>query len=182
MKLGKVLVACGWPYVNYLPHLGTLVQVLSADVVARYYRLKGEEVVMVSGSDEHGTPIEVEAVRLGVPPKQLTDKNHARVVELFKKWGFSFDNYTRTENPVHKKFVQEHLMKIYDNGYIFTKETDMLYCEKCKRFLPDRFVEGKCPYCGYERARGDQCDACGRLLEPTLLIDPYCVICKSKPV
>lgn len=182
MKLGKVVVTCAWPYVNYLPHLGTLVQVLSADVVARYYRLKGEYVVMVSGSDEHGTPVEVEAVRLGISPKQLTDKIHEKVVELFKRWGFSFDNYTRTENPIHKEFVQKHQMKIYNNGYIFTQETDMLYCEKCGRFLPDRFVEGKCPYCGYETARGDQCDACGRLLEPTLLIEPYCVICKSKPI
>jgi methionyl-tRNA synthetase len=165
-----------------MPHLGTLVQVLSADVVARYYRLKGEDVVMVSGSDEHGTPIEVEAVRFGISPKQLTDKIHAKVVELFKKWGFSFDNYTRTENPIHKEFVQAHHMKIYNNGYIFTQETEMLYCEKCSRFLPDRFVEGKCPYCGYETARGDQCDACGRLLEPTFLIEPYCTICKSKPI
>ena len=181
MELGKVLVACGWPYVNYVPHLGTLVQVLSADVVARYYRLKGEDVVMVSGSDEHGTPIEVEAVRLGISPKQLTDKNHAKVVDLFKKWGFSFNNYTRTENPVHKEFVQNHLMQIYNNGYIFVQETEMPYCKKCGRFLPDRFVEGKCPYCSYERARGDQCNACGRLLEPTLLTEPYCVICKSKP-
>ena len=181
MELGKVLVACGWPYVNYVPHLGTLVQVLSADVVARYYRLKGEDVVLVSGSDEHGTPIEVEALRLGISPKQLTDKNHAKVVEHFKKWGFSFNNYTRTENPVHKEFVQNHLTKIYNNGYIFVQETEMPYCEKCGRFLPDRFVEGKCPYCSYERARGDQCNACGRLLEPTLLTEPYCVICKSKP-
>jgi methionyl-tRNA synthetase len=168
--------------VNYLPHLGTLVQVLSADVVARYYRLKGEDVVMVSGSDEHGTPVEVEAVKLGISPKQLTDEIHAKVVELFQKWGFSFDNYTRTENPVHKEFVQKHHLEIYHNGYIFTQETEMLYCEKCGRFLPDRFVEGKCPYCGYVPARGDQCDACGRLLEPTLLIESYCVICKSKPV
>lgn len=156
--------------------------VLSADVVARYYRLKGEDVLMVSGSDEHGTPIEVEAIKRGISPKELTDKNHARVVELFNRWGISFDNYTRTENPVHKEFVREHFMKIYNNGYIFTQETEMLYCEKCGRFLPDRFVEGKCPYCGYLPARGDQCDACGRLLEPTTLIDPYCAICKSNPV
>jgi len=181
VELGKVLVTCGWPYVNYIPHLGTLVQVLSADVVARYYRLKGEDVVLVSGSDEHGTPIEVEALRLGISPKQLTGKNHAKVVELFKIWGFSFNNYTRTENPVHKEFVQNQLTKIYNNGYIFVQETQMLHCEKCGRFLPDRFVEGKCPYCSYECARGDQCDACGRLLEPALLIEPYCVICKSKP-
>jgi methionyl-tRNA synthetase len=181
VKPGKVLVASAWPYVNSLPHLGTILHFLSADVVARYYRLKGEDVVMVSGSDEHGTPTEVEAVRQGIQPKQLTDKNHAKIVELLKKWGFSFNNYTRTENPVHKEFVQEHLMKIYNNGYIFKQETEMLFCEKCNRFLPDRYVEGKCPYCGYERARGDQCEDCGRLLETTLLLEPYCAICKGKP-
>lgn len=182
MKLAKVLVASAWPYVNYTPHLGTMLQILSTDVVARYYRLKGDDVVMVSGSDEHGTPIEVEAIRLGVQPKQLTDKVHAKVVELFKKWGISFDNYTRTENPTHKEFVQKHFMKLYNNGYIFEKETEMLYCENCKRFLPDRFVEGKCPYCGYTPARGDQCPECGRLLETTLLIEPYCAVCKATPV
>jgi len=155
---------------------------LSADVYARYCRLKGEEVVMVSGSDEHGTPIQVEAVRLGITPKQLTDRNHARVSELLIKWGISFDNYTRTESPVHKDFVQAHFMKIYDNGFIFAQDTEMLYCERCGRFLPDRFVEGRCPYCGHGQARGDQCDACGRLLEPTLLIEPYCAICKTKPI
>ncbi|MEM0216845.1 MAG: methionine--tRNA ligase [Candidatus Bathyarchaeia archaeon] len=182
-KFGKVLVTSAWPYINVTPHLGNLIgSVLSADVVARYYRLKGEEVLMVSGSDEHGTPIEVEAIKQGVHPKVLTDRNHAKVAELFKKWGISFDNYTRTESPVHKEFVQQHLMKIYKNGYIFTKETEMLYCDNCKRFLPDRFVEGKCPHCGHAPARGDQCDACGRLLDPTLLVEPYCAICKGKPV
>lgn len=137
---------------------------------------------MVSGSDEHGTPIEVEAIRRGIHPKELTDRNHAKVSELFKRWGISFDNYTRTESPVHKDFVQRHLMKIYENGYIFTQETEMLYCENCKRYLPDRFVEGECPYCGHVPARGDQCDACGRLLEPTHLVNPYCAICRGKPV
>ncbi|MGB9741241.1 MAG: methionine--tRNA ligase [Candidatus Bathyarchaeia archaeon] len=182
MKLGKVLVASAWPYVNYTPHLGTMLQILSTDVVARYYRLKGEDIVMVSGSDEHGTPIEVEAIRLGVQPKELTDRVHGKIIELFKKWGISFDNYTRTENPTHKDFVQRHVMKLYNNGYIFEKETEMLYCENCKRFLPDRFVEGKCPYCGYTPARGDQCPECGRLLETTLLVEPYCAICRATPV
>jgi methionyl-tRNA synthetase len=164
------------------PHLGNLVgSVLSADVAARYYRLRGDDVLMVSGSDEHGTPIEVEALKQGTTPKELTDRNHARVAELFKKWGASFDNYTRTESPVHKAFVQELLMKIYERGYIFSQETQMLYCEHDQRFLPDRFVEGKCPYCGYERARGDQCDRCGRLLETTFLIEPHCVICGNTP-
>jgi methionyl-tRNA synthetase len=163
--------------------LGLLIgSILSADVVARYYRLKGGDVLYVTGSDEHGTPIEVEAVRRGIPPKQLTDENHKLVVDLFERWGIKFDNYTRTESPVHKEFAQKTYLKIYENGYIFTEESETPYCPECKRFLPDRFIEGICPYCGYKNARGDQCEECGRLLEPTQLIDAYCAICKSKPV
>ncbi len=181
--LAKVLVTSAWPYINYVPHLGNIVSsILSADVVARYYRLKGDEVVYVTGSDEHGTPIEIEAVRLNIPPKQLTDKNHAQVSDLFKRWGIAFSNYTRTENPVHKKFVHDFLLKIYENGYIFTKETEQLYCPKCDRFLPDRFVEGTCPQCKDTGARGDQCDACSSLLEPTNLLEPRCAICNETPV
>ena len=178
----KVLVTSAWPYINVTPHLGNLVgSVLSADVAARYYRLKGSDVLMVSGSDTHGTPIEVEAIKQGITPKELTDKNHVKVSELFCRWNASFDNYTTTESPIHKQFVQKTLLEIQKNGYIISQETQMLYCEHDQRFLPDRFVEGKCPYCGCERARGDQCDMCGRLLEPTLLVEPYCVICKNKP-
>ena len=178
----RVLVTSAWPYINVTPHLGNLVgSVLSADVTARYYRLKGDEVLMVSGSDTHGTPIEVEAIKQGIKPKELTDRNHDRVAELFRRWEASFDNYTSTESPIHKQFVQKTLLEIQKNGYIFEQETQMLYCEHDQRFLPDRFVEGKCPYCGCEKARGDQCDMCGRLLEPTALVDPYCVICKNKP-
>jgi methionyl-tRNA synthetase len=181
VEIGKILVTSAWPYLNVTPHLGNMMHLLFADFYTRYCRMKGDDVVMVSGSDEHGTPIEVEAVRLGIQPKELTDKNHANVVELLNKWEITFDNYTRTESPVHKEFVRDHLKKIYENGFITVKDTEMLYCEHCGRFLPDRFVEGKCPYCGNEGARGDQCDACGRLLETTLLIDPYCVICHGKP-
>src|SRR4030066_1698035 len=178
----KVLVTSAWPYINVTPHLGNLVgSVLSADVTARYYRLRGDDVLLVSGSDEHGTPIEVEALKQGITPKELTDRNHARVVELFTRWGASFDNYTRTESPGHKEFVRETLMKIYANGYIFSQDTQMLYCENDLRFLPDRFVEGKCPHCGCERARGDQCDKCGRLLETILLVEPRCVLCGNTP-
>jgi methionyl-tRNA synthetase len=177
------LVTSAWPYINYVPHLGNIVSsILSADVVARYYRLKGEDVVYVTGSDEHGTPIEIEAFRLNIPPKQLTDRNHAQIASLFERWGIAFSNYTRTENPVHKEFVHDFLLKIYENGYIFTQETEQLYCPKCDRFLPDRFVEGTCPSCGDVGARGDQCDACGNLLEPTNLLEPRCAICNSAPI
>ncbi|PVX23689.1 MAG: methionine--tRNA ligase [Candidatus Bathyarchaeum sp.] len=180
--MAKILVTSAWPYINYVPHLGNIVSsILSADVVARYYRLKGNEVVYVTGSDEHGTPIEIEAVKQNISPKQLTDKNHAQVSSLFERWGIAFSNYTRTENPVHKEFVHDFLLRIYENGYIFTQETEQLYCPKCERFLPDRFVEGTCPKCGDEGARGDQCDACGALLEPTNLVLPRCAICDGSP-
>jgi len=175
-------VCAAWPYINAIPHLGTLIgSVLSADVFARYLRLKGEDVVYVSGSDEHGTPIEVEAIRRNISPKEYTDKMHEIVSDLFKKWGISFDNYTRTENPIHIEFVRGFYKKIEKNGYVFTKIQQLPYCPNCKRFLPDRFVEGVCPYCGYEKARGDQCDNCGRLLEPIQLVNPHCVICGATP-
>ncbi len=118
---------------------------------------------------------------MGISPKQLTDEVHEKVVELFRRWGISFDNYTRTESPVHKEFVRTAFSKIYERGYVFVDEAELPYCERCERFLPDRFVEGKCPFCGYEGARGDQCEACERLLEPTALVDPYCSICRSTP-
>lgn len=181
VKLGKVLVTAAWPYINHVPHLGNLLPILSADVIARYYRLKGDEVLFVSGSDEHGTPIEIEAIRQNMSPKELTDRNHEIVSTLFRKWAISFDNYTRTESPVHKEFVRNLMLKIERNGYIFTREDELPFCPKCQRFLPDRFVEGKCPYCEYERARGDQCEQCGRLLEPAKLGEPKCAICGASP-
>ena len=159
-----------------------MLPILSADVIARYHRLKGDEVLFVSGSDEHGTPIEIEAIRQNISPKELTDRNHKIVSELFRKWAISFDNYTRTESPVHKRFVRDLMLKIERNGYIFTKEDKLPFCPKCQRFLPDRFVEGRCPYCGYERARGDQCEQCGRLLEPTRLLEAKCAICGTSPM
>lgn len=166
-----------------MPHLGTLIgSVLSADVFARYLRLRGEEVVFVSGSDEHGTPIEVEAIKRGVHPKTLTDEVHAIVVDLFKRFSLSFDNYTRTHSDIHINFCREFFKKIYENGYIFPREVDQLYCENCKRFLPDRFVVGTCPKCGYSAARGDQCENCGSVLEPLELLDYKCSICGSIPV
>ncbi len=175
------IVASAWPYINAVPHLGTLVQVLSSDVFARFLRKMGEEVVFVSGSDEHGTPIEIEAIRKGIAPKDLTDEMHAYITWLFESFRISYDNYTRTESDVHKEFVRDFYIKVYNEGHIFERETDQLYCPKDEMFLPDRFVTGTCPYCGYERAHGDQCDRCGRLLNPTDLIDPRCSICGSIP-
>ncbi len=176
--MGRWVVTAAWPYVNNVPHLGNLIgSILSADVVARYLRLKGEDVIFVSGSDEHGTPIEVEAIKKGVHPRELTDQAHEYVSELFNKFMISFDNYTRTENPVHKEFVRDFVMKLYKNDYIFEQDDTLPYCPRDKMFLPDRFIVGTCPYCGFPKAYGDQCDNCGRLLHPTELKNPRCAIC-----
>jgi methionyl-tRNA synthetase len=179
--MGKWIINSAWPYVNSVPHLGTFIHLLSADVYTRYLRLKGEEVIAVTGSDEHGTPIEVEAVRKGVPPKQLTDEIHKQICNLLDVYNIRFDNYTRTENPVHIRYTQDLYRKVYANGYVYKENVNLPYCEKDQRFLPDRFVEGTCPHCGYEQARGDQCESCGRVLDPLELISPRCAFCSSTP-
>ncbi|MCX8168762.1 MAG: methionine--tRNA ligase [Candidatus Methanomethylicia archaeon] len=180
--MGKWVICAAWPYVNAFPHLGTMVAcMVSPDVFARYLRAIGEDVVFVSGSDEHGTPIEVEARKLGIPPKELTDKLHNYIVKLCEKFGISYDNYTRTENPIHIDFVQKFFMKLYENGYIYEKDISLPFCSKCNIFLPDRFIEGVCPFCSEPRARGDQCPSCHRILDPIDLLDSHCVFCGSKP-
>jgi len=180
----KIFVASAWPYVNAVPHLGNLIgSILSADVFARYARIKygKENVIFVSGSDEHGTPIEVEAKKRNVSPKELTDQAHEYDKKLFlETWKISYDNYTRTESETHKEFVQQFLLKL--QKYIKVEEDEIPYCEYDKLYLPDRFVKGTCPYCGFEDARGDQCDNCGRLLTPKMLINPKCVLCGRTPV
>ncbi len=148
---------------------------------ARYLRLKGAQVIFVSGSDVHGTPIEVEARKLGVDPREYALRMHVIVSRLYELWNISYDNYTSTETDVHIKFVREFFLKLYERGYIFTKEDELPYCPVDKIFLPDRFVVGTCPYCGYEEARGDQCEKCGALLEPKQLKNPRCAVCGSKP-
>lgn len=178
----KWVVTSAWPYVNAVPHLGNLIgSTLSADVFARYLRMKGDEVVFVSGSDSHGTPVAVEAKKIGISTEELALKNHQIIKDLHQKWKISFDNYTITHNPTHIKFVQNFYLDIQKNGYITEQEIESLYCENDKLFLPDRFVEGTCPFCKEEAARGDQCDKCQKLLTPLELINPHCAICGKSP-
>ncbi len=180
---GKWVVTSGWPYVNATPHLGNLIgSTLSADVFARFLRMKGEEVVFVSGSDSHGTPISVEAKKLKVPAEELAFKYHGIIKDLHEKWQISFDNYTITHNPIHIEYVKKMYLDVQKNGYVKEKEIESLYCENDNLFLPDRFVEGTCPHCKDDDARGDQCDKCQKLLTPLELIKPRCAICGNTPV
>ncbi|MFP3401079.1 MAG: methionine--tRNA ligase [Nitrososphaeria archaeon] len=179
--MARWIVCSAWPYANSIPHLGTFMHLLSADVYARYLRMRGEEVIAVSGSDEHGTPIEVEALRRGIDPRSITDANHSAILRLLREYSVGELYYTRTESPVHREFVAEFYRRVEDNGYVFREEVEMPFCPRDGIFLPDRFVVGTCPFCGYENAKGDQCDRCGKLLEPTMLIGPRCAICGSTP-
>ncbi|MFX1396585.1 MAG: methionine--tRNA ligase [Promethearchaeota archaeon] len=179
----KWVVTSAWPYVNAIPHLGNMIgSVLSADVFARYLRSKGDEVVFVSGSDAHGTPVAVEAKKKNLEAKVLASKNHAIIKDLFEKWNISYDNYTETHNLTHQEFVQYFYLEVQNNNFVKEREIESFYCEKDDLFLPDRFIEGVCPHCSDENARGDQCDKCQKLLTPTELKQPRCVICNNPPV
>jgi len=180
MNKSKVLVCSAWPYASGLPHLGNLVSsLLSGDVFARYYRLRGHDVLYVSGTDAHGTRIEYEARQLGISPEELAARNHERICSIIEGFGIKFDNYTTTESPVHKRFVQEIYLQMEQNGNILTREEERAYCRNCRQFLADRFITGTCPRCGASGAMGNQCDACGSILEPEELVDPICSFCEK---
>ena len=168
-----ILVAVAWPYANGLSHIGHIAGAyLPADIFARYHRIVGDRVLMVSGSDAHGTPITVKADQEGVSPADIVDRYHPRFLEQWDELGISFDNFTTTMTDTHREVTQEMFLRLLDNGYLETRTTEQFYDPEAQRFLPDRYVEGTCPNCGYEAARGDQCDNCGKTLDPTDLIDP----------
>ncbi|MEX0909783.1 MAG: methionine--tRNA ligase [Candidatus Paceibacterota bacterium] len=178
----KILVAAAWPYANGSLHLGRVAGILSADIIARYARSAGNEVLFVSGSDCHGTPIAVEADKLGVHPREIAEKFHQEFQhDLIENLKFSYDCYTTTTTENHQRVVQEVFLKLYNDGVIYTKTEDLPYCASCKRFLPDRYVEGECPICHFDPARGDQCDECGNLLNPDQLLKPQCKLCGKSP-
>jgi len=178
----RILVCVAWPYANGSLHLGQVAGAyLPADIFARYHRLKGNEVLMVSGSDQHGTPITVRADQEGRPPKEIADRYHEEFLASWKRLGISFDLFTTTDTPNHHAVAQDFFLRLREKGYIFQDTTALLCCPTCNRFLPDRYVEGTCPLCGFQGTRGDQCDGCGKPLNPVELIEPYCRICSSVP-
>jgi len=177
------LVTSALPYSNALPHIGNIVgSHLPADIFARFLRLFGEEVIFVGGTDEHGSPIEVAAFKAKLTPKELCDRLYIIHKAICDWFGISYDNFSRTSSPVNHRITQEIFLRLLKNDFITKKKLLLPYCPTDKRFLPDRWVEGICPYCKYKPARGDQCENCGRLLDPQDLIEPYCVIDRSKPV
>ncbi|UVI33837.1 methionine--tRNA ligase [Paenibacillus spongiae] len=179
--MAAVFIGGAWPYANGSLHLGRVASLLPGDVLARYFRAKGEKVLYVSGSDCHGTPVAVQAIQEGVAPGDIADRYHAEFTECFRQLGFSYDLYTRTDRSDHHQVVQELFLKLLENGYLYRKTILQTYCETDQRFLPDRYVEGKCPVCG-NRARGDQCDYCSTLLDPLDLSEKICKLCGNAPV
>lgn len=167
-------VSVAWPYANGDLHVGHLAGAyLPADIFARYHRFKGNKVLMVSGSDSHGTPILVEARKRGITARELFEHYHERFLLAQKKVGISYDLFTHTDTENHHKIAQDFFTELLENGYLKKEIQTLLYSEKEERFLPDRFVEGECYICHYPQARGDQCDNCGNLMETVKLINPH---------
>ncbi len=176
-----ILVCVAWPYAKSSTHVGQIVGAyLPADTFARYHRMAGNHVLMVSGSDEHGTPILVDAEREGITPRAFVARYHRQICEVWNRLGMSWDLYTETGTENHYRITQDFFLTLYKKGYIFKDTMQSPYCPTDRRFLPDRYVEGTCPHCGFASARGDQCDNCGRTLDPIDLINPRCRLCGSK--
>ncbi|MCG8481131.1 MAG: class I tRNA ligase family protein, partial [Spirochaetales bacterium] len=163
----KRLITSALPYVNNIPHLGNLIQVLSADVFARYCRSAGYETLYVCGTDEYGTATETRAREEGIEPAELCDRYYTVHTEIYEWFEIAFDKWGRTSTPEQTEIVQDIFLKLHRNGYISQKTIEQLYSEQSQMYLADRYVRGTCPHCGYEDARGDQCENCGKLLDPT---------------
>ncbi len=169
----QILVAVAWPYANAKIHVGNITGAyLPADIFARYHRLKGNRVIMVSGSDAHGTPITVRADEEGLEAEVVYKRFHQTFLDLFQKAGLAYDLFTSTHTENHFKVSQSIFMALRESGHLYAEKQQQWYSPGQRRFLPDRYVEGTCYICGYDSARGDQCDNCGNLLEATQLIDP----------
>ena len=171
--MSNYLAAVAWPYANGPRHIGHVSGFgIPSDVYSRYMRMAGHEVLMVSGTDEHGTPILVEAEREGVPPRELADRYNRVIVEDFVALGLTYDLFTRTTTRNHYAVAQELFRTLHRNGYMIVQTTRGAVSPSTGRTLPDRYIEGTCPICGYDGARGDQCDNCGNQLDAIDLINP----------
>ena len=181
MNKRDIFIGGAWPYANYFLHVGHLAALLPGDLLAKYYRGKGDNVIYVSGSDCHGTPITERAKKEGVEPNQIAEYYHTEFAKTFDRLGFEYDEYSSTMSEHHKEYVKEKFKKMIENGYIYEKEVEQDYCDECKTFLSDREIEGICPHCG-GKSTGDQCDKCGASLDSTEVLDKHCKKCHSKTI
>ncbi|MDR1407034.1 MAG: methionine--tRNA ligase [Tannerella sp.] len=179
----RTLITTALPYANGPVHIGHLAGVyVPADIYARYLRLKGEEVLLIGGSDEHGVPITLRAKKESITPQDVVDRFHGIIKKSFEDFGITFDIYSRTTSATHRRLASDFFRTLYDKGVFIEKTTRQYYDEEAKQFLADRYITGACPHCGNERAYGDQCEACGTSLSPTELIHPKSVISGNQPV
>ncbi len=179
----KIFIGVSWPYANGNIHFGHLAgQYVVCDIFARYHRLVGNKVLIVSGTDSHGAPVELEAKNQKIPPEKLAKKTHEEITETYSNLSFLYDNYTTTMTENHKEVVQNFFKVLDKNGYLFVEESIQYYDRHAKRFLPDRYVKGTCPKCKAENARGDECPECGEFLSPEDLLEPYSVLSEYKPI
>ena len=172
----NVIIGISWPFANGDLHIGHAASSLPGDVIARYHRLKGNNVLMVSGTDSHGTPIEVKALKENKNPKDIVSECHKAFTKDWEDLGMSYDLFNRTDDDYHKEFVQEQFKKYDENGLLYEKEEEQLYCENCNMFLADRYILGTCPKCGAD-IKGDECEKCGSLLTIDEVKDTRCAIC-----
>ena len=178
----RILVAVAWPYANGSAHIGHIAGTyLPADIFARYHRMKGNDVLMVSGSDAHGTPVTISAEERGVTPEDIYSQYQAEFLDDWKRLGISFDLFTTTHTDNHARVAQDMFLKLHERGYIYLDTMVQPFCVTDNRFLADRYVEGTCPHCNHDGARGDQCDNCGRTLDAKDLINIVCKICGNTP-
>ncbi|MFA6999451.1 MAG: class I tRNA ligase family protein, partial [Victivallaceae bacterium] len=179
----RTTVTSALPYANGPLHIGHMAGVyIPADIYVRYLRSKGEEVLFIGGSDEHGVPITIKARQQGVSPQDIVDKYHAIIRDSFKEFGISFDVYSRTSATIHHETASAFFKKLYDQGSFIEKVTEQYYDEENHQFLADRYITGTCPRCDYEKAYGDQCEKCGSSLSPTELINPKSALSGNVPV
>ena len=181
MEKRNIFIGGAWPYANYYLHVGHLAALLPGDILAKYYRGNGDNVIYVSGSDCHGTPITERARKENVSPEEIATHYHEEFVKTFNNLGFEYDEYSSTMTEHHKNYVQEQFKRMLDNGYIYEKEELQDYCEKCDAFLSDREIVGKCPHCG-GKSTGDQCEVCGDSLDSSEVLDKHCKTCGTKTI
>ena len=183
MSSEKIVITSALPYANGEIHLGHVVSTyLPADIYARYCRMKGYDVVFTCATDDYGTPILIKAEQEGKTPKEYVEYWNKRDLEDFTKLGISFDFFYKTSSEENLKLAQYFFLRLYEKGYIYSKEVEQPYCEKDKKFLPDRYVVGRCPYCGAEDQYSDGCEVCGRTFASGEIENPRCILCGSKPV